>query len=54
MKKIGLITIGQTPRDDVIPDIAPLFSSEVELLQAGALDGLTAQDIAMFAPQEGD
>ena len=32
MKKIGLITIGQTPRDDVIPDIAPLFSSEVELL----------------------
>ena len=54
MKKIGLITIGQTPREDVIPDIAPLFSSEVELLQAGALDGLTAQDIAMFAPQEGD
>lgn len=54
MKKIGLITIGQSPRDDVIADIGPLFSSDITLLQAGALDGLTAQDIAAFAPEPGD
>lgn len=54
MKKIGLITIGQSPRADVIADIGPLFSPDVTLLQAGALDGLTAQDIAAFAPAPGD
>ena len=54
MKKIGLITIGQSPRDDVTSDILPLFSPEIETLQAGALDSLTAQDIAAFAPREGD
>lgn len=54
MKKIGLITIGQSPRDDVIADIGPLFSPDITLLQAGALDGLTAQDIAAFAPAPGD
>lgn len=50
MKKLGLITIGQSPRTDVIPDIAPIFGPEVELLQAGALDGLTKEEIAAFAP----
>ena len=54
MKKIGLITIGQSPRDDVTIDLLPIFGDDIELLQAGALDGLTAQDIAAFAPQEGD
>ena len=54
MKKIGLITIGQSPRVDVMPDIEPLFSSDTELLQAGALDGLSKEEIAAFAPQEGD
>lgn len=54
MKKLGLITIGQSPRTDVTPDLEPIFGPEIQLLQAGALDGMTAQEIAAFAPAEGD
>lgn len=54
MKKIGLITIGQSPRDDVTVDLLPIFGPEIELCQAGALDGLTAGEIAAFVPEEDD
>ena len=54
MKKLGLITIGQSPRTDVTPDLAPIFGPDIQLCQAGALDGMTAQEIAAFAPEEGD
>ena len=35
--KIGAVTIGQSPRVDVTPDIMPIFGEQVELIQAGAL-----------------
>lgn len=54
MKKIGGITIGQSPRVDVTPDILPIFGSEVELIEAGALDGLTKEEIAQMKPQKED
>ena len=54
MKKLGLITVGQAPRDDVIVDLLPIFGPDAELIQAGALDGLSLQEIASFAPQDGD
>lgn len=54
MKKLGLITIGQAPREDVTVDLLPIFGPDIELHQAGALDGLTAQDVAAFAPETGD
>ena len=31
--KIGAVTIGQSPRVDVTPDILPIFGEGVELLQ---------------------
>ena len=49
MKKLGAITVGQSPRDDVTPDIMGILG-DVELLQAGALDGLTRKKIETFAP----
>ncbi|MCI8293611.1 MAG: AroM family protein [Hespellia sp.] len=52
--KIGAVTIGQSPRVDVTPDIMPIFGEEVELLQAGALDGLTKEEIKAMAPKESD
>ena len=54
MKKLGLITIGQSPRTDVTPDLIPIFGPDIQLCQAGALDGMTAEEIAAFAPEEGD
>jgi protein AroM len=52
--KIGAVTIGQSPRVDVTPDIMPIFGEGVELLQAGALDGLTKEEINSMEPLEND
>lgn len=54
MKKIGLITIGQSPRLDILSDIEPIFGEDVELLQRGALDNLTREELAALAPKEGE
>ena len=51
--KIGAITIGQSPRIDVTPEIIG-YMGKVEVLEAGALDGLTKEEIARFKPAEGD
>ncbi|HEV8586376.1 MAG TPA: AroM family protein, partial [Methylomirabilota bacterium] len=50
--KIGMVTVGQAPRDDVVPDMMTLLPG-VDILQAGALDGLDRAAIARLAP-EGD
>lgn len=54
MKKLGLITIGQSPRTDITPDLEPIFGPDIQMLQAGALDELTAREVAALAPEEGD
>jgi hypothetical protein len=43
--RVGMLTIGQSPRPDLVAPFAGL-RPEVELLQAGALDGLTRADLA--------
>src|SRR5437870_9198547 len=50
--RIGMVTVGQAPRGDVVPDMAALLPG-VEILEAGALDGLDRAAIAPLAP-EGD
>ena len=55
MKKIiGTVTIGQAPRTDVIPDIVSVLGPGIEIREAGALDGLSKEEIASFAPEKGD
>jgi protein AroM len=49
--RIGMVTVGQAPRADVVPDMAALLP-DVEILE-GALDGLDRAGIARLAP-EGD
>lgn len=53
--KIGTITIGQSPRVDVIPEIRPLIGCDVEILEIGALDDLSLEDVqSAYTPQAGD
>lgn len=52
--KVGAVTIGQAPRNDVTCDLIPIFGDKVELVQRGALDGHTLDEIRQFAPAEGD
>ena len=53
MTKVGLITVGQAPRSDVVPDMAAILGGDVEIVEAGALDGLTRAQMEPLAP-EGD
>jgi protein AroM len=52
--KLGLLTIGQAPRVDVVPDMADVLGPEVEIVERGALDGLSRETIAALAPAPGD
>jgi len=54
MRAIGAITIGQAPRDDVVPEMEKLLGGGARVLQAGALDGLSRADIAALAPADGE
>jgi protein AroM len=51
--RIGLITIGQAPRDDVVPDMLAQLGREVDVIQCGAIDGLSLEEVLTLAP-EGD
>jgi protein AroM len=54
MTRVGLITIGQAPRTDVVPDMAAILGDEVEIGEAGAIDGLSHEEIAALAPRGDD
>jgi protein AroM len=53
MKRLGLVTIGQTPRTDLLPDIKKILGSDVEIIERGALDGLTLNLVkALYAAED--
>lgn len=54
MTVIGTVTIGQSPRVDIIPELEAILGETVDIVEAGALDGLSTEEIAAFAPKEGD
>ncbi len=53
-KAIGMVTIGQTPREDVTPDLKKIWGDGIEIIEKGALDGLSKEEIEGFKPEEGD
>ena len=52
--QVGTVTIGQAPRVDITPDLKTIIGDGIEIVEAGALDGLTKEQIAAMAPHEGD
>lgn len=52
MKKIGLLTIGQSPRNDITPDMASIIQGRADFIETGALDGLSDEEIAALAPKQ--
>lgn len=54
MKKIGMITIGQSPRADIVPEIRGILGDGVEVMEAGALDGLSLEQVRGFYPRKRD
>lgn len=52
--KIGLITIGQSPRNDVTPMLKAMLGQAVQLVEKGALDDLAKDEVNRLAPRAGD
>src|SRR2546427_6607457 len=52
--RVGMVTIGQAPRVDVVPAMADVLGPDVEILERGALDGLGGDEIAQLAPESDD
>jgi protein AroM len=48
---VGLVTIGQSPRDDIVPDMLAQIGIDIDIVQRGAVDGLTHDEVRELAPQ---
>ncbi len=51
MNTIGLVTIGQAPRVDLTPEIKTILGEDVQIVEKGALDGLTSSQAKDFYPK---
>ena len=51
---IGMITIGQSPRDDLVHEIMNLARIDAEILECGVLDGLSLSEIEKLAPEQSE
>lgn len=51
---LGTVTIGQSPRIDVIPELRTILGVGVDVIEAGALDGLTLEEVKRLVPGPGD
>ncbi|MFX0052928.1 MAG: AroM family protein [Candidatus Hermodarchaeota archaeon] len=49
--KIGLLTIGQSPREDILPELLPFLSPHLETVEVGLLDGLNFENINDLKPE---
>ena len=49
MKKIGMLTIGQTPRDDLIPGLLEILGDGFEVVEAGALDNVSLEEVKQIS-----
>jgi len=50
-RRVAFFTIGQSPRSDVVPEMAPVLGAHVRIDEFGALDGLDAAGLAALAPR---
>jgi protein AroM len=53
VRKVGAITVGQSPRIDVLPDMEP-FLQGIEIVQRGALDGMSPKELKAIEPKKED
>ncbi len=51
MKCIGAVTIGQSPRPDITAEVADFFDQDIRILESGALDAFTKDQIREILPQ---
>lgn len=52
--RIAFVTIGQSPRVDLTPEILERLGDQIEAVEFGALDDLSAAEVAAMAPKAGE
>lgn len=53
-KTFGTVTIGQAPRTDVTGEMLAIIGEGWDIVEAGALDGMTREEIDRLAPRPGE
>lgn len=53
-KRVAFVTIGQSPRGDMVPEILAETSTPINVTERGALDGMTLADVRAIAPGPGE
>ena len=46
VRKLGLLTLGQTPREDVTPTLQFILGKSVQIIEKGGLDELSGRTFA--------
>ena len=54
MHTIAFATIGETPRDDVVPAMRDHLPAGARLVERGCLDGLSPEEVAGLGPDAGE
>src|SRR5258708_23696393 len=52
--RVAFVTVGQSPRDDIVPELLAQIGRPVDAAQFGALDGLGADAVMALAPRPGE
>lgn len=53
-QKVGLLTIGQSPRTDITPTIQSIIGPHIDIVEAGALDFLSEAELTKVRPKATD
>jgi protein AroM len=48
--KLAAVTVGQSPRDDIVPEIRAAIQGDIDITEFGVLDRLNGDEIADMAP----
>lgn len=51
---LGVVTVGQAPRSDLTPELAALLPAHCRIVEHGALDGLSTEELAALRPRPGE
>ncbi|KOS64455.1 AroM family protein [Lysinibacillus agricola] len=52
MNKVGILTIGQSPRSDITPTFKEIFNKDIKIVERGALDSLNEAELLKVIPKK--
>jgi protein AroM len=53
VNKVGVVTIGQSPRPDVVGEITRILGDSYEVIEVGALDSFSLEEVRKMEPEPG-